>query len=393
MYKLIFLILIFPMSIFAQDETLYLTADNILSTEKSDFRCELNTSKSREYARCYDCMNASGKVVKELNKNLFVLKRLTDSQSIPYFKLDDKNAHYLIGDLKDGKPWNGFFKQPGGVMEFKIYAFYKDGIQVYQIYHDNFKDILNEKDSGPYSVLQEKNTYRDGKLFNGMELVDDRNSDSGMGATRFVKDGKTAHVLLGLFAMNYAELIDVRETSEGYVIESMGRGGVRINYTLKGRTFDFFDDQKKSVFRMDYAQMPFDQAKQLDQTKPITYFGKNDQLFVEQLNHAPKDDKEMSGKYTKIVFRMVQQLYVKAPLDSLSLIGMVSEKATAASGVPLGYFAKSEGKAYGVLFSKGESKGKYNVDYYENGKISPKSAFKIRNKSLKEIEVVLKGID
>lgn len=381
------------MSLFAQDETLYLSVDNKLSTEKSDLQCNLNTEKSREYAKCYDCINTSGKVVKELNKNIFILKSLTDSHSIPYFKLDDKNAHYLIGDLKDGKPWNGFFKQPGGVMEFKIYAFYKDGIQVYQIYHDNFKDILNEKDSGPYSILQEKNTYQDGKLFNGMELVNDQNSDRGMGAMRFVKDGKTAHVLLGLFAVNYAELIDVRETIEGYVVESMGRGGVRINYTPKGRTLDFFDDQKKSIFRLDYVQMPFDQAKLLNQSQPITYFAKNDQLFVEQMSNAPKDDKDMSGKYTKIVFRMVQQLYVKAPLDSLSLIGIISEKVSAASGVPLGYFAKSEGKAYGVLFSKGESEGKYHVDYYENGKISPKSAFKIRNKSLKEIEVVLKGID
>ncbi|MBE9600893.1 hypothetical protein [Pedobacter sp. MC2016-24] len=392
MYKLILLILILPMSVFAQEENLYLSAGNNLSTQKSDFRCELNTSKSREYARCYDCIDASGKIVKELNKNLFIMKSLTDSQSVPYFKLDDKNAHYLIGDLKDGKPWNGFFKQPGGVMEFKIYAFYKDGAQVYQIYHDNLKDMLTEKESGPYSVIQEKNTYQDGKLFDGMELVDDKNGDSGMGAIRFVKAGKTERTVLGLFAMHYAELIDVRESPNGYSIESLGRGGVKIGYSPKGRTLDFYDTQKKDVLHLDYTQLPFDQVKQLDQNKPITYFSHHDQLFVEQMTSMPKDDEQLHDKYTKIVFRLVQQLYVKAPLDSLSLLGIISEKVSQSSGIPLGYFAKSEWEAYGVWFSKGETTGKYNVDYYESGKISPKSEFKIRNKSLKEIALILQGL-
>jgi hypothetical protein len=377
------------MSMFAQDQSLYLSADNKLSTTKSDLHCELNKEKSREYAECYDCRDASGNLVKELNKNLFVSKGMTDSQSAPYLKLDDRKMQYLIGDLKDGKPWNGFFKQPGGVMEFKIYGFYKDGVQVSQIYHDSLQDMVSEKESAVYSILDHKNIYQDGKLFDGMELVNDKNGDSGMGAVRFMKAGKTEKMLLGFFAMHYAELIYVNDSPDGYLIESLGRGGVKISYTEKGRTLNFFDAEKKETLRLDYAQMPFEQAKNLDQGKVITYFGKNDQLFVEQMLTTPKDDHDMSEKYSKILFRLVEHLYIKAPLDVFSLIGIISEKVSEPTGIPLGYYAKSEGKVYGLLFSKGETAGHYNVDSYQEGKLSSNQKLKIRNKNVKEIAAIL----
>lgn len=389
MYKLILLTLFLPMSIFAQDKSLYLSADNQLSTTKSDFSCELNTEKSREYAECYDCRDASGKRVKELNKNLFVSKSMTDSQSASYLKLDDRNMQYLIGDLKDGKPWNGFFKQHGGVMEFKIYGFYKDGVQVSQLYHDSLQDMISEKESAVYSILDHKNTYRDGKLFDGMELVNDKNGDSGMGAVRFVKAGKTEKMLLGFFAMHYAELIYVNDSPDGYLIESMGRGGVKISYNEKGRTLDFSDAEKNNLLHLDYVQMPFDQAKNLDQSKPVTYFGKKDQLFVEQMTTTPKDDHDVNDKYSKILFRLVQHLYLKAPLDVFSLIGIISEKVSEPTGIPLGYYAKSEGKAYGLLFSNAETAGRYNVDSYRDGKLSSNQKLKIRNKTVKQIAAIL----
>lgn len=392
MYKLFLLILFLPMSVFSQDETLYLNSNNELSKQKAEFKCVKNASKSREYSRCYDCMNTSGKVVKELNMNLFVMKSLTDDQNKPYIKLAENNSHYLVGELMADKPWNGFFKQPGGVLELKIFAFYKDGKQLNQLYRDAFKDLLKDKEPDPFTILEDKNTYANAVLQNGMEIIEDKNNDRSMDAVRFVKAGKTDHIILSLFAAYYAELIKMSNLENGYQLESIGKGSVKVIYTANGRKLDFFDVNEKPILSLGFVQYPFNSFNKLDKTLPIAYFERDGQLYLEQMTSRPKEGSGIGDKDTRMLLELARALYTRTSIDQISLTSLLVNSGSAASGGALGYYVTDEGKAYGVAYSMGNKEGTYNVDFYENGILNVKHPVKIKNKSLAEIADLLKTI-
>ncbi|MGY0039694.1 hypothetical protein [Pedobacter sp. NJ-S-72] len=163
-----------PLLTFAQNEKqdeFYLNSKNEITTTKSDFKCVKNEELSREYALCYDCLNAQQKIAKQLNMNLHVSAVLKKGIN-PIYLGNAEYSDYLTGDLKDGKPYNGFFKQTNVGSPWLIFDYYKNGKLIEQWYNDLYKLMMTEQDNQTaFTTVDKKNSFINGVLENGIEIL------------------------------------------------------------------------------------------------------------------------------------------------------------------------------------------------------------------------------
>lgn len=391
MYKFLFLFFILPMSLFGQDDDqqqIYLSNDNKVSTAKSDYRCVLNKEQSREYAKCYDCYDGANKLVRQLNTNLYVSKDVMDEANKPYVKSGDNANYYLIGELKDGKPFNGFFKQPGASLEWKIYSLYKDGIVIQQIYNNMFKTITQEKDTEmAFTTVDSKNTFKNGSLDDGIAVTGFKIKGGAAEIMSMLKNGKPESYTIGIFAMHYGEFIKVIPLTKGYRFENLGKGAIAVEFNDTGRELKVFDEAGKQLGALDMAQYDLADENKADAKRPVVYLQKDKKIYLEQVKDPTKSLDQLAGSgelVSRAVMKIAFSFYNYKVLNMADLEGFFADDYPFGNGTFLGDRYIDEKGINGFSYKKGDKEGVYNVDFYEDGRIAP-NKLSFKNKTTDEI--------
>lgn len=394
MYKLLILFLSIPLFGMAQEdknEQLYLTADHEISKQKTAIKCVLNEELSSDYVKCYDGISASDKVLKQLNKMVHVAEALKPDQYSNYVKLTGYEQ-YLVGDFKDGKPYNGFFRtDKKKVNEWLVFDFYKDGVLTMQWYNNLFHTIESEDNRLNFITLNSESTFLNAELQNGMEIIPVTIKHGAGEVVRFVKDRKTAYIMLGLYAENYGELIKVTPEAQGFLISSIQRSSAKVSFSNNGRKLEYFDGQNKLVHKVEFMHTELNATENIDPKQMIMYFQKGNKIYQEQLKN-PKDQREEPREkdYSRALEWIAQTLFSANDFNVANFVGLLENDGWKIGR--LGYHIFMDGKEIGLRYRNGDQEGNYSMDFYENGKISRTGELSIKNKTPDQIAEILKNI-
>lgn len=394
MLKLTVLLLLIPAMLYAQKEELYLNDHNIISDQKSTYQCRKDYGLSKGYAMCF---NAQNKLVKELNLNLHVPDSLKTEANKSFIFHDQKNGDYLIGDYKEGKRYNGFFKEDGARLDWMIYSFYKAGVQLEQLYNDQYNTVTDREDTQEaWTTLDSKNTFTNGILTNGITVMPVEMKGEGGSAelVHAIKGGQTVYFTLGLFAVNYGEFIKVTPTEQGYLVQSsQSRYQVRLTYNKNERKAEIINTNGKVEDVINYQLYNLDDIALADHKRSFIYVKKDDQLYIEQVKDSRQlvreDSRTQDNESSAYMNKIASNLYTKRALDKHFFISLLTDKP---GGMPdyFGQYVYYEGKAYGSGYKRGTLPGTYSMDVLQQGKIVTDKQYTVRNKTLAEISAGFK---
>lgn len=163
--------------------------------------------------------------------------------------LEEANYKYIIegktglkGIYKNGKPYSGYFKSEASTGDNEKIDYYENGIRVAQYsqslgaklsqgeYHDNATE---------WHTLGTKTTFKDGKPYNGVEYLEERN----VIVERNITNGKTTVIYFMFFAENFAQIIPLTIAADGYILSTKTLGN---NDELEEQTFQviFLNNEK-----------------------------------------------------------------------------------------------------------------------------------------------------
>lgn len=243
--KYLILLLLFPFLSLAQqaDEArLYLSYDNQLTTRSSNLKCVFNPKLSKNYVLTYDCYNANHQLIKQLNRKPRLYAEAYSVIAKPYFKNMPNSITdtYLIGDMKNGKPFNGFFMYTGSNI-WLIFDFYLNGKRLFQVYSDLLTAGMVKDTETSFTAIGEKNTFVNGRLQSGIEVTPVTVKRGVADIVRMAKIFRTTGFVLTLFDRNSAESIEIRPITDGYELTCMYKNSIRVTYHASGRRFTFYD--------------------------------------------------------------------------------------------------------------------------------------------------------
>lgn len=393
MYKLILLLLMTPLLTLAQqadDETLYLNSKNEITTTKGEFKCIKNKDLSRERVNCYDCENLQHQLVKQLSVNFQIPDAIKQGVNTAYFG-HTAYTEYLVGDLKAGKPYNGFFKENRAGSEWVIYNYYQQGVLVQQWYNDLFNKILAEDHQEFSDVkLDAKNTFINGKIDSGIEIipVDMKQQRAMAELIRTVKNTKTVLFRVLIFAENTGVLLKVSPIAQGYLLEDFGRNSIKITFTAEGRNIETIAPEKKSGKVIAYSYYNFSDRTKIDKSRPYSYFQKNNKLYIEQARSPQQEPEDHDRESSRMLKRLSLSLYDTTPLETADMIAFLQGRNEIKNY--MGHCELYEGKLEGFVYKPGDTEGTYNMELYSQGKPEP-AKVSAKNKTLRELAAILKA--
>lgn len=391
MYKSLLLLLAIPLFSLAQDEPteqLYLTADNQISKQKTNLKCTLNHDLSQGYVQTYDVTDPQDKIVKQLNQTIHADDSLQPERYASYVK-SIGYEQYLVGDLKNGKPYNGFFRaKKEQVNEWLVFDFYENGVLTMQWYNDLYKTITGKDSRLNFITLNSKSTFLNGKLQTGMEIIPVHIKRGAGEVVRFADNSQTTSVMLGLYAENYGEFLKVKPLPKGFLITSLQRSSAKVTFTENGRKIEFFDASQKLVKTQHKIQAELDDTKKIDPKLPYVYFQKDHQIYKEQ-DPNPSDGRDQRD-YSRALEQVASSLFNNTPLNTAFFVRFLESNGM--RSMPLGYHSIDEGKEYGYRYRKGSGKGTYSGDFYENGKITKPAQYSFKDKTPEQIVLFMETL-
>ncbi|MEW7292215.1 hypothetical protein [Aquimarina sp. 2304DJ70-9] len=134
------------------------------------------------------------------------------------FKIKEIPLDSYPGKYKDGKPYEGYFKK--GDREFYTVDFYENGEPKYQY----SMDILDQMEQEEF-VLDIKSTYKDGKIFNGSEVLQFKD---GILCKNW-NNGKLESFTQDVFAVHYYNRITFEKEKDAIQITNLQEK----NYQIK----------------------------------------------------------------------------------------------------------------------------------------------------------------
>lgn len=398
MYKLILLLSILPVLSYAQQKSnqeLYLNDKGEILTVKTDIKLIKNKDLSRGYALCYDGIDNKNVAVKQLNMNLHIADSLKTAKNSAYIKGSNEFNDYLIGDYKNGKAFNGFFKSNPEWEDWLMFDFYENGQLVSQLYNNKPHTILEEKDTEmAYTTLDAKNSFQNGLLADGIKIQNVKLKGGGAEIISYIKNGENDSFLIGIYGMHYGEFISIKNLNDGFLFESKGRGTTKITFTPGGRKIELFDKDKKPAYVVALKQYDLANLTGLDQKKPFSFIGKNNKIYAEQviMEKALLNEEQREGLgNNSMLNNLSMHFYSKVSVEPQLLENILKDKHWG-SGVFFGKHYFSDGQPEGFLYTKGETEGKYNVAFI----LSPESTdkkFSFKNLTPQEILNKLRAAD
>ncbi|MGD1318820.1 toxin-antitoxin system YwqK family antitoxin [Chryseobacterium sp. 2R14A] len=189
----------------------------------------------------------NGKIIEETyfknryNKDLIQKQKIYDNGILIKvknysFTISEKPQEFYEGVLKNGKPFSGYFETEDD-REFKQVDYFENGTRKFQYSNDYLKNMDNYQ----YQLYDIKSTYKDGKVFDGVEY----NLGNKQFTSRYWKNGVLKSFDWDLFAMHYFN---------------------RIHFELKGNVIEIKDMQanKKAEIKIEQSGNAFNKQLSID---------------------------------------------------------------------------------------------------------------------------------
>jgi antitoxin component YwqK of YwqJK toxin-antitoxin module len=152
------------------------------------------------------------------------------------YTISEKPQEFYEGVLKNGNPFSGYFETEYN-REFKQVDYFENGILKFQYSNDYLKNM----DNYAHQVYNIKSTYKDGKIFDGVEY----NLGEKQFISRYWKNGVLQSFDWDLFAVNYFN---------------------RLHFELKNNTIEITDMQanRKAEIKIDQSKNDFNKQLFID---------------------------------------------------------------------------------------------------------------------------------
>ena len=395
MYKLAALLLALPLLSHAQDndqEQIFLNQKNEITSSKTDLKCIRNEESSSGYTVCYDCIDATKKARKQLNMELHVKPELKNQENSTFIKNETPEyGDYLIGEYKDGKPFNGFFKLIES--DWLIYDFYKEGQLVEQVYNDKFHTLQQGQDTKlAFTTLDATNKFTNGVLTSGIQIMPVRMEHGAGEIITVIENSKPNAFMVALYAENFGECIKITRIDNSIFFKSLWNNAMKITFSPEGRKVEMFSKDGKLVNTLIYKHYKLSDLAKVDQKRFYVYFLKDKQIYIEQIIDENKllveEDRHREQQESSTVRKMANNFYSPVQLSSAVLERLVNDPYWGL-GTFLGRHDFYEGKSSGIEYSQGITEGTYDAEFV--GDLNSKETLtKIRNKSPEQIVEILK---
>ncbi|MBD3905054.1 hypothetical protein NAL32_09300 [Chryseobacterium sp. Ch-15] len=189
------------------------------------------------------------------------------------FAISEKPQEFYEGIYKNGKHFSGYFETEDD-REFKQVDYYENGTPKFQYSNDYLKNMDNYR----HQYYDIKSTYKDGKIFDGVEYK----LNEKQFVTRYWKNGVLKSFDWDLFAMHYFN---------------------RIHFELKNNTIEINDMQgkKSAVITIDISKNGFDKQLSID-GKVIDDTRKNylESKYIEKVTLYYEDNNKIISKKVNV---------------------------------------------------------------------------------------------
>ncbi|MCI3938885.1 hypothetical protein MQX03_16920 [Chryseobacterium aahli] len=188
------------------------------------------------------------------------------------FDISEKPQSSYEGIFKNGKPYSGYFETEDN-REFKQVNYFENGILKFQYSNDYLKNMDNFRHQS-YDI---KSTYKDGKIYDGIEYK----LDEKQFISRYWKGGVLQSFDWDLFAMHYfnrihfelknnnIEINDMQGKKTAVVSIDISKNGFNKQLSIDGK---LFDDTRKSYLEGKYKE------------RVILYYEENGKIISKMMN-------------------------------------------------------------------------------------------------------------
>ena len=170
------------------------------------------------------------------------------------FTIAEKPQEFYEGVYRNGKPFSGYFETEDN-REFKQVDYFEDGIRKFQYSNDYLKNMDNYR----YQLYDIKSTYKNGKIFDGVEYK----LNEKQFVSRYWKNGVLKSFDWDLFAMHYfnrihfelkndnIEINDMQGKKSAIVTIDISKNGFNKKLSIDGKVID---DPRKNYLESKYSE-------------------------------------------------------------------------------------------------------------------------------------------
>ena len=294
------------------------------------------------------------------------------------FEITENPQSHYEGIFKNGKPYWGYFETDAS-REFRQVDYYENGIPKFQYSNDYLKNMDNYK----HQYYDIKSTYKDGKIYDGVEYrLNDRQFMS-----RYWKNGVLHSFDWDLFAMHYFN---------------------RIHFELNNSSIEIRDlkTEKKAVITIDISQKKFKKQLSIDgkvigfktngsteadnKDRIILYYKENGKIISKMIDTLEKQIEPSEGTdlFYKVYLSINQFSTVQEIFNTLS-DNIISNKLIEDSdenGIITGLRTDSSGKPDNGILITPTQDNTYTLQLYLRGKLIKTAEKVIVNKVDEEVE-------
>ena len=220
------------------------------------------------------------------------------------FTIAEKPQEFYEGIYKNGKPFSGYFETEDD-REFKQVNYFESGVLKFQYSNDYLKNMDNYR----HQLYDIKSTYKDGKIFDGVEYK----LNEKQFITRYWKNGVLKSFDWDLFAMHYfnrihfelknntIEINDMQGKKSAVVTIDISKNGFNKQLSIDGKVID---DTRKNYLESKYIE------------KVTLYYEDNNKIISKKVNAQdepiePSEGIELFYKVYAVVaeFPTVQEVF------------------------------------------------------------------------------------
>ncbi|MBW3520630.1 toxin-antitoxin system YwqK family antitoxin [Chryseobacterium sp. NKUCC03_KSP] len=170
------------------------------------------------------------------------------------FTIAEKPQEFYEGIYRNGKPFSGYFETEDD-REFKQVDHFEDGIRKFQYSNDYLKNMDNYR----HQLYDIKSTYKNGKIFDGVEYK----LNEKQFVSRYWKNGVLKSFDWDLFAMHYfnrihfelknnnIEINDMQGKRSAIVTIDISKNGINKKLSIDGKVID---DTRKNYLGSKYSE-------------------------------------------------------------------------------------------------------------------------------------------
>jgi antitoxin component YwqK of YwqJK toxin-antitoxin module len=297
------------------------------------------------------------------------------------FDISERPQSSYEGVFKNGKPFSGYFETDDN-REFKQVNYFENGILKFQYSNDYLKNMDNFRHQS-YDI---KSTYKDGKIYDGVEYV----LNEKQFASKYWKNGVLQAFDWDLFAMHYFNRLHFELKNNSIEIRDMqAKKKAEIKINPSKNTFNkqlSIDGKLVDGTRKDYLDSKYKESI-------IVYHEKDGKIVSSTVNPVDESIEPMEG--TELFYKVYSMVNETSGLQenfnrlAEKISGNKFIEETDENRIITGIQMDAEGKPKDGILITPTQNNTYTVQFYMNRKLM-KTVEKV---TVQKMETIIKNID